>query len=275
MMELAWAESAIAPARSTIGSRASKVSDLERAIAFYSGVLGFEVMQRMGTSAAFLSAGGYHHHIGLNTWESRGGKPPAPGNTGLYHFAIRYPDRAALGDALRRLQAGQCGTRRRERSWRQRGALSDAILTATASSSIATDRARNGHAPRTADWTMVTGPLDLECVCCGRPRRRPRPRRRDGTPGHSLRRQPAQPGTQQLVEWRRRQLSDLRTPLLNLHKALLDDARAAYEMDRGQRRFERESAAARDQRSVVCVAALGVGADRPHRRDDRRRLSGD
>ncbi len=91
--------------RVDIGHLHLKVADLERAVAFYSGVLGFEVMQRMGTSAAFLSAGGYHHHIGLNTWESSGGPPPAPGTTGLYHIAIRYPDRTALADALRRLIA--------------------------------------------------------------------------------------------------------------------------------------------------------------------------
>ena len=80
-----------------------KVSDLERALGFYSGVLGFEVMQRMGDSAAFLSAGGYHHHIGLNTWESSGGSAPPAGTTGLYHLAIVYPSRAKLGDALQRL----------------------------------------------------------------------------------------------------------------------------------------------------------------------------
>jgi len=80
-----------------------KVADLERAIGFYSGVLGFEITQRYGTQAAFLSAGGYHHHIGLNTWESHGGKAPAPGTTGLYHVAFLYPSRAALGDALKRL----------------------------------------------------------------------------------------------------------------------------------------------------------------------------
>jgi catechol 2,3-dioxygenase len=80
-----------------------KVSDLERALGFYSGVLGFEVMQRMGDSAAFLSAGGYHHHIGLNTWESSGGSAPPAGTTGLYHLAIVYPTRAKLGDALGRL----------------------------------------------------------------------------------------------------------------------------------------------------------------------------
>lgn len=78
---------------------------MERAIAFYSGVLGFEVMQRWGDSAAFLSAGGYHHHIGLNTWESRGGPPAPPGTTGLYHAAILYPTRADLADAFRRLLA--------------------------------------------------------------------------------------------------------------------------------------------------------------------------
>ncbi len=80
-----------------------KVADLERALAFYQGVLGFELTQRMGDSAAFLSAGGYHHHIGLNTWESAGGMAPAQGTTGLYHLAIVYPTRAELADALRRL----------------------------------------------------------------------------------------------------------------------------------------------------------------------------
>jgi catechol 2,3-dioxygenase len=90
--------------RVDIGHVHLKVADLERAIAFYSGVLGFEVTQRMGRQAAFLSAGGYHHHIGLNTWESEGGSPPPPGATGLYHVAIRYPDRATLADALRRLR---------------------------------------------------------------------------------------------------------------------------------------------------------------------------
>lgn len=86
-----------------IGHVHLKVADLDRAIAFYSGVLGFEVTQRYGTQAAFLSAGGYHHHIGLNTWESRNGTPPPRGHTGLYHTAFLYPDRAALADALRRL----------------------------------------------------------------------------------------------------------------------------------------------------------------------------
>ena len=86
-----------------IGHVHLKVADIDRSLGFYVGVLGFEVMARMGDQAAFISAGGYHHHIGLNTWESRGGSPPAPGTTGLYHVAIRYPNRAALGGALRRL----------------------------------------------------------------------------------------------------------------------------------------------------------------------------
>lgn len=88
-----------------IGHVHLKVADLERAIAFYSGVLGFEVQQRFGTQAAFLGAGGYHHHIGLNTWESAGGTPPPPGHTGLYHTAILYPDRRSLAEALARVLA--------------------------------------------------------------------------------------------------------------------------------------------------------------------------
>ena len=89
--------------RVDIGHIHLKVADLDRALAFYNGVLGFELTARMGSSAAFLSAGGYHHHIGLNTWESHNATPPPPGTTGLYHVAIRYPNRAALADALRRL----------------------------------------------------------------------------------------------------------------------------------------------------------------------------
>ena len=86
-----------------IGHVHLKVADIEKSLAFYCGVLGFELTQRYGKDAAFISAGGYHHHIGLNTWESRGGPPPAPGTTGLYHAAILYPTRAALAGALRRL----------------------------------------------------------------------------------------------------------------------------------------------------------------------------
>jgi catechol 2,3-dioxygenase len=86
-----------------IGHVHLKVADIERSLAFYTGVLGFELQQRMGDEAAFVSAGGYHHHIGLNTWQSKGASPAPPGHTGLFHVAIRYPDRATLADALRRL----------------------------------------------------------------------------------------------------------------------------------------------------------------------------
>lgn len=90
-----------------IGHVHLKVADLERALKFYRDVLGFELTQRYGAQAAFLSAGGYHHHIGLNTWESLGGSPPPPGATGMYHLAILYPTRRELADALRRvLEAG-------------------------------------------------------------------------------------------------------------------------------------------------------------------------
>src|SRR5580693_537098 len=88
-----------------IGHVHLKVADLERAIDFYHGVLGFDVVQKLGERAAFLSAGGYHHHIGLNTWESLDGPPPAPGTTGLYHTAILYPNRKTLADALKRVIA--------------------------------------------------------------------------------------------------------------------------------------------------------------------------
>src|SRR5512137_131513 len=91
--------------RVRIGHVHLKVADLERALQFYCGVLGFELQQRFGSQAAFISAGGYHHHLGLNTWESRGGSPPPPGCTGLYHVALLYPTRRALAAALRRLLA--------------------------------------------------------------------------------------------------------------------------------------------------------------------------
>ena len=91
--------------RVDIGHVHLKVADIDRALDFYHGVLGFDVVQRMGDQAAFVSAGGYHHHLGLNTWESAGGPPPPRGTTGLYHVAIRYPDRQTLADALRRVLA--------------------------------------------------------------------------------------------------------------------------------------------------------------------------
>ena len=101
----ASASPSLIDARVRIGHVHLKVADLERALGFYCGVLGFEVTQRYGREAAFVSAGGYHHHIGLNTWESRAGSPPPQGSTGLYHVAILYPTRAALADALRRVMA--------------------------------------------------------------------------------------------------------------------------------------------------------------------------
>ncbi len=88
-----------------IGHVHLKVAEMDRALAFWHGLIGLEVTQRMGSRAAFLSAGGYHHHIALNTWESAAGTPPAPGTTGLYHVALLYPDRAALAGALKRLVA--------------------------------------------------------------------------------------------------------------------------------------------------------------------------
>jgi catechol 2,3-dioxygenase len=97
----------IIPAGTYIGHVHLKVADIERALGFYCGVLGFELQQKFGDQAAFISAGGYHHHIGLNTWESKGGQPPAPGTTGLYHTAILYPTRADLANAMKRvLDAG-------------------------------------------------------------------------------------------------------------------------------------------------------------------------
>ena len=95
----------LAPPATRIGHVHLKVADLDRALRFYRDVLGFEVTQRYGTQAAFLSAGGYHHHIGLNTWDSAGATPPPPGHTGLYHTAFLYPDRASLGAVLARVLA--------------------------------------------------------------------------------------------------------------------------------------------------------------------------
>lgn len=92
-----------APAGTCVGHVHLKVADLDRAIGFYSGLLGFAVTQRYGDQAAFLSAGGYHHHIGLNTWQSKGGTPPGPGHTGLFHAAFVYPDRKALAQVFKQL----------------------------------------------------------------------------------------------------------------------------------------------------------------------------
>lgn len=149
--------------RVDIGHVHLKVADLERALGFYCGVLGFELTQRYGEGAAFVSAGGYHHHIGLNTWESLGGSPPPPGTTGLYHTAIRYPDRRALADALRRvLDAGI----------RLDGAsdhgVSEALYLRDPDDNgveLYRDRPR-GEWPRGPDGalSMTTGPLDIRAL---------------------------------------------------------------------------------------------------------------
>ena len=133
------------------------MSDLERAIAFYRDVLGFEVMHRYGDQAAFLSAGGYHHHIGLNTWESKGGPPPPPGTTGLYHVAIRYPDRQTLARAVH--QVLDAGVR-----------LSGASDHGVSEAIYLHDPDQNGielYRDRPRDqWPaeMFTAPLDLEAL---------------------------------------------------------------------------------------------------------------
>jgi catechol 2,3-dioxygenase len=143
--------------RVDIGHVHLKVSDLERAIAFYRDVLGFEVMHRYGDQAAFLAAGGYHHHIGLNTWESKGGSPPPPGTTGLYHVAIRYPDRQTLAQAVK--QVVQAGVR-----------LSGASDHGVSEAIYLHDPDQNGielYRDRPRDqWPteMFTAPLDLEAL---------------------------------------------------------------------------------------------------------------
>ena len=146
-----------------IGHVHLKVADLERAIGFWRDLLGFELTQRYGTQAAFLSAGGYHHHVALNTWESRGGRPPAPGTTGLYHVALLYPSRAALAGALRRVLAAGI---------RLDGAadhgVSEAVYLRDPDGNgveLAWDRPRESW-PRDAggNLAMVTEPLDLEAL---------------------------------------------------------------------------------------------------------------
>jgi len=151
-----------------IGHVHLKVADLERSLAFYRDVLGFEVTQRFGSQAAFLSAGGYHHHIGLNTWESEGGQPPPPGTTGLYHVAILYPTRAELADALRRLVKAKVPLE---------GASDHGVSEAI----YLRDLDRNGvelywdrpkeQWPRSADGglAMFTHPLDLDALLKGSP----------------------------------------------------------------------------------------------------------
>lgn len=205
--------------RVDIGHAHLKVADIERALAFYRGVLGFEITQRMGDSAAFLSAGGYHHHIGLNTWESRGGPPPAPGTTGLYHVAIRYPNRSALGDALRRLDAAGIPL-----DGAADHGVSEALYLRDPDGNgieLYWDRPRSEW-PRAADGSlqMVTERLNLADL---------------RAEGPSPAAKPLAPSTVSgISEDVRIKLGDLRTRLLHLHKVLLDDARAAYELDRGR-----------------------------------------
>ena len=203
--------------RVAIGHVHLKVSDLDRAIGFYRDVLGFQVTQRMGHSAAFLSSGDYHHHIGLNTWESRAGSAPAPGTTGLYHFAIRYPDRASLGDALRRLRDARVPL-----DGASDHGVSEALYLRDPDGNgleLYWDRPQSEW-PRAADGSLqvVSEPLNLE----------PLLQAADAAPTAGL----SVPAPR-LSEPTRQRLHDLRTRLLQLHKVLLDDARAAYELDRG------------------------------------------
>lgn len=146
-----------------IGHVHLKVSNLNRALEFYCGVLGFELMQRHGDEVAFVSAGGYHHHIGLNTWESAGGRPPLPGSTGLYHFAIRYPTRAALADALRRLDTAKISL-----EGASDHGVSEALYLRDPDENgieLYWDRPKEQW-PRTRDGkiSMFTRPLDLEAL---------------------------------------------------------------------------------------------------------------
>ena len=144
-----------------IGHVHLKVADLDRALGFYCGVLGFEVTQRLSSGAAFISAGGYHHHIGLNTWESKGGHPPPPGTTGLFHTAILYPTRPALADALHRvMQAEFISTAPAITASARRSIC--ATPTRTGSSCIGTGRKSNGRASRTDRWRCSrTGSISM------------------------------------------------------------------------------------------------------------------
>lgn len=146
-----------------IGHVHLKVADIDRSLAFYRDVLGFEVAQQYGRSAVFLSAGGYHHHIGINTWESAGGQPPPPGTTGLFHVAILYPTRAQLGDALRRLIAAKIPL-----DGASDHGVSEALyLRDPDQNGVELYRDRpESQWPRSADGSlaMVTEPLDLESL---------------------------------------------------------------------------------------------------------------
>jgi catechol 2,3-dioxygenase len=151
------------PTGTDIGHVHLKVADLDRALAFYHGVLGFEVMARMGRQAAFIAAGGYHHHIGLNTWESRGGEPPPRGSTGLYHVAIRYPTRPDLARAVRRVVEAGIGL-----DGASDHAVSEAVYLRDPDDNgleLYVDRPREEW-PRTPDggYALVSLPLDLDAL---------------------------------------------------------------------------------------------------------------
>ena len=202
--------------RVDIGHIHFKVADLDRALAFYQGVLGFELVTRMGSQAAFLSAGGYHHHIGLNTWESRNGSPPPQGSTGLYHAAIRYPDRASLADAVRRLVRARVPL-----DGASDHGVSEAIYLRDPDGNgleLYVDRPRDQW-PRGADGAlqMTTEALDLDALLAEADK-----------PASASATAPS------LSSSARARLTELRTRLLALHKALLDDAKVAYELDRGR-----------------------------------------
>src|SRR5688500_4236237 len=208
-------------ARVDIGHVHLKVADLERSVAFYTGVLGFEVMQRWGTQAAFISAGGYHHHIGLNTWESQGGSPPPPGTTGLYHVAVRFPDRKTLAEAVKRvLEAGI------QLEGASDHGVSEAIYLRDPDGNgveLYRDRPREEW-PRAADGSLMMGsaPLDVEALLA-------EAKAPEGdTPASE------QTGAFSLSAASRERLRELRTQLLDLHKVLLEDSRVAYELDRGR-----------------------------------------
>jgi catechol 2,3-dioxygenase len=149
--------------RVDIGHVHLKVSDIDRALGFYVGVLGFELMLRHGDEAAFISAGGYHHHIGLNTWDSKGAGPPPRNTTGLYHTAIRYPDRKALADALQRVLKGGVQV-----SGASDHGVSEAIYLRDPDENgveLYRDRPKDEW-PRNEDgsFTMMTAPLDLQAL---------------------------------------------------------------------------------------------------------------
>ena len=201
--------------RVSIGHVHLKVADLERSLGFYVGVLGFDVMHRWGTSAAFISSGDYHHHIGLNTWESLGGQAPAPGTSGLYHLAILYPDRANLGEALRRVrEAGIPLDGAADHGVSQSLYLRDPDGNGV---ELYRDRPREEW-PRAADGSLMMGsaPLDVEALLA----------EAKAPDGEAL--------ASSLSAASRERLRELRTQLLDLHKVLLEDSRVAYELDRGR-----------------------------------------